>query len=242
MSRGIARSPRCSCGCSCATSAWPCLVYFAFLTLTYMAITIGSAIQIHRYFRRRSGVALLRVLRSWMTPPVTICVAAYNEEASIVASVRAMLTLDYPEHEVALTNDGSTDATLDLLSAAFNLRRVDQPVPRAALAAVRSSIALARTSALRRGWPSRPRRRWRPKRCAGGRRSGRDDLPPAGAEPTAPGVVGAAARPGRPVRRAWAARAQSGRRSPASVAMLQIVCDVAEEFRASSAPYLAAVS
>jgi len=104
------------------------LVYFAFLTLTYMAITIASAIQIHRYFRRRSGVALLRVLRSRMTPPVTICVAAYNEEASIVSSVRAMLTLDYPEHEVVLTNDGSTDATLDLLSAAFNLRRVDQPI------------------------------------------------------------------------------------------------------------------
>ena len=44
------------------------LVYFAFLTLTYMAITIASAIQIHRYYRRRSGVALLRLLRSRMTP------------------------------------------------------------------------------------------------------------------------------------------------------------------------------
>ncbi|MEA2266219.1 MAG: hypothetical protein QOE27_1802 [Solirubrobacteraceae bacterium] len=104
------------------------LSYFTFLTLSYLAITIASAVQIHRYFRRRSGVALLRVLRSQMTPPVTICIAAYNEEASIVPSIRAMLTLNYPQHEVAVTNDGSTDATLGLVIAEFGMRRVDQPI------------------------------------------------------------------------------------------------------------------
>ncbi|MDQ6819180.1 MAG: glycosyltransferase [Actinomycetota bacterium] len=121
------------------------LAYFAALTLSYLAITIGSAIQTYRYFRRRSGIVLLRVLRSRMTPPITICIPAYNEEETIVSSIRAMLTLHYPQHEVAVTNDGSTDRTLDRLIAAFNMRRVDQAtgpgIPTAPIRGIYRSLA-----------------------------------------------------------------------------------------------------
>jgi cellulose synthase/poly-beta-1,6-N-acetylglucosamine synthase-like glycosyltransferase len=104
------------------------LAYFALISLSYLLVTAASALQVRGYFRRRSGAALRRTLRSRMSPPVTICVPAYNEAETIVDSIRAMLTLDYPSYEVALTNDGSTDATLERLIAAFRLRRVDQPV------------------------------------------------------------------------------------------------------------------
>ena len=104
------------------------LVYFGVLTLCYLAITLMSAAQVRAYFRRRSEEALVRAMRSPLTPPVTICVSAYNEAETIVDSIRAMLNMQYPSHEVALTNDGSTDATLERLIAAFALRRVDQPL------------------------------------------------------------------------------------------------------------------
>jgi cellulose synthase/poly-beta-1,6-N-acetylglucosamine synthase-like glycosyltransferase len=114
------------------------LGYFGLISLSYLVVTAGSALQVRGYLRRRSGAALRRTLRSRMSPPVTICVPAYNEAETIVDSIRAMLTLDYPSYEVALTNDGSTDATLQRLIAAFGLRRVDQPVrPGIATAAVR---------------------------------------------------------------------------------------------------------
>ena len=54
------------------------------------------------------------------------------------------------------------------------------------------------------------------------------------------GVVARSLGPGAPVRRIWAARPAEGYRSPASEAMLQIVQDVAQEFREE--PSLAAVS
>ena len=54
---------------------------------------------------------------------------AFNMEASIVASVRAQLLLKYPQHEVVLINDGSTDATFANLRAAFDLYEVPPAIP-----------------------------------------------------------------------------------------------------------------
>jgi cellulose synthase/poly-beta-1,6-N-acetylglucosamine synthase-like glycosyltransferase len=104
------------------------LGYFGLITLCYLAVTLLSAVQVRTYFRRRSQAALVRAMRSPLSPPVTICASAYNEAETIVDSIRAMLNLQYPEYEVALTNDGSTDATLERLIAGFELRRVDQPL------------------------------------------------------------------------------------------------------------------
>ena len=58
--------------------------------------------------------------------------------------------------------------------------------------------------------------------------------------PLHPGVVARSLGKDAPVRRIWAARQAEAFRSPASEAMVQILCDVAEEFRQSEP--LAAVS
>ena len=50
-------------------------------------------------------------------------VPAYNEEANIVTSVRALLKLNYPQYEILVVNDGSTDGTLKALEGAFSLRK-----------------------------------------------------------------------------------------------------------------------
>lgn len=104
------------------------LVYFVALALSYLAITVLSAIAARRYARRRSSAALQRALRSRLTPPVSICVPVYNEREGIADALRAMLTLNHPQFEVIAVNDGSTDGTLEHLIEAFDLRRIDQPL------------------------------------------------------------------------------------------------------------------
>jgi cellulose synthase/poly-beta-1,6-N-acetylglucosamine synthase-like glycosyltransferase len=47
------------------------------------------------------------------TPPVSIIVPAYNEELTVARTVRSLLASDYPEFEIIVVDDGSTDATAD---------------------------------------------------------------------------------------------------------------------------------
>jgi cellulose synthase/poly-beta-1,6-N-acetylglucosamine synthase-like glycosyltransferase len=61
------------------------------------------------------------LFKSRLMPPISIIAPAHNEELSIVQSTRSMLQLEYPEHEVIIVNDGSTDRTLQLLTDEFHL-------------------------------------------------------------------------------------------------------------------------
>jgi cellulose synthase/poly-beta-1,6-N-acetylglucosamine synthase-like glycosyltransferase len=70
-----------------------------------------------------------RLMRSDVLPPVAILVPAYNESVSIVASVSALLNLQYRTYEVVVVNDGSLDGTLDVLREAFDLYEVPPAMP-----------------------------------------------------------------------------------------------------------------
>ncbi|MBA3676478.1 MAG: glycosyltransferase [Sphingosinicella sp.] len=56
-----------------------------------------------------------------IAPPVTLIAPAFNEETTIVSSVRSMLSLRYPDYEIIIVNDGSSDGTLALLKREFGL-------------------------------------------------------------------------------------------------------------------------
>ncbi|MEA2136847.1 MAG: hypothetical protein QOC68_4757, partial [Solirubrobacteraceae bacterium] len=103
------------------------LGYFVLILVSYTGVTFLSWIQVRRYYRRLIHARLQRSVRSRLTPPISICTAAYNEAEVIVDAMRSMLSLRYPEHEVVLANDGSTDDTLERMIDAFAMYRVDQP-------------------------------------------------------------------------------------------------------------------
>ena len=59
-------------------------------------------------------------------PSVTIVAPAYNEAKTIIESVNSLMNLSYPDYELVIVNDGSSDLTLDTLRREFDLKRVDR--------------------------------------------------------------------------------------------------------------------
>ncbi len=82
------------------------------------------------YFRRKEFSGFEDALLSPATPPVSVLVPAHNEEAGIVESARAVLSLDYPQLELIIVDDGSTDATFDKLRVAFDLVEIPMQFPK----------------------------------------------------------------------------------------------------------------
>src|SRR3954471_11961114 len=99
------------------------LLFFFSINSYYLALTIAGFSRTLRVFREVRRPDQRRLLRSPLTPPVSVLAPAYNEEANVVENVRSLLMLDYPLFEVILVNDGSTDRTLGRLVDAFDLRR-----------------------------------------------------------------------------------------------------------------------
>jgi cellulose synthase/poly-beta-1,6-N-acetylglucosamine synthase-like glycosyltransferase len=57
-------------------------------------------------------------------PAIAVLAPAYNEEVTIVESVNSLLALHYPDFEVIVVNDGSTDGTLARVTGHFGLEPV----------------------------------------------------------------------------------------------------------------------
>lgn len=73
---------------------------------------------------RVRGPAEAWKLMSETTMPISLLVPAYNEEATLVESVRSILALHYPNFEVIVINDGSKDQTLEKIIEAFELHPI----------------------------------------------------------------------------------------------------------------------
>jgi cellulose synthase/poly-beta-1,6-N-acetylglucosamine synthase-like glycosyltransferase len=98
-----------------------CLGYLLLSNLVYLSFVLAGAVE-NSVRRRESGSQDYGTLASSrFTIPVSVIVAAYNEERVIETTVRSLLALEYPEHEVIVVNDGSTDRTLDVLRDTFAL-------------------------------------------------------------------------------------------------------------------------
>lgn len=101
------------------------LCYFIGLNVFYALLIFYSILEIAR--RRASQMPELdhTVLAQASTPPITVIAPAFNEEQTIVDSVRAFLQLEYPRHQVLVVNDGSTDKTLEKLIEEYDLEPID---------------------------------------------------------------------------------------------------------------------
>lgn len=111
---------------------WVVLGYFVLLNGVYLGASLFAFSALRRYSLRLRSLDLTDLITSSGAPPISLIAPAHNEAVTCVESVRSLLTIEYPDYEVIVVNDGSTDATVERLTAAFDLEPATR-VPTAAL-------------------------------------------------------------------------------------------------------------
>lgn len=101
-------------------SEWFFLAYFVAINFFYLMLNVVALFSLSAYMPNKILEDMPHIY-SGMEPPVSILIPAYNEETTIIGSTLSMLQLDYPEFELILVNDGSTDNTLQTLIDYFGL-------------------------------------------------------------------------------------------------------------------------
>jgi cellulose synthase/poly-beta-1,6-N-acetylglucosamine synthase-like glycosyltransferase len=102
------------------------LFYFLVLNTIYLLLFTISMREVWIFVRRTFFSDYRQLMQSDMTLPISLVVPAYNEEKTIVETIRSLQMVNYGEFEIIVVNDGSTDSTLMRLIQAYELRRIDK--------------------------------------------------------------------------------------------------------------------
>jgi len=97
------------------------LLYFLAVNGWYLVLLVSSLLELRRHMLLITDESRHLLLSSTLSPTISILAPAYNEEATIETSLRALLALQYPNLEVIVINDGSKDRTVQVLSEKFDL-------------------------------------------------------------------------------------------------------------------------
>ncbi|MEH7556013.1 glycosyltransferase [Priestia megaterium] len=107
---------------------WAVFAYMIFVLCFYFMMFIISAFQLRKQYQLNDEEPYEDLLAVSYTTPLSILVPAYNESVGIIGSVRSLLGIEYPEYEVIVVNDGSSDDTLEKLIEEFSLVKMNRVV------------------------------------------------------------------------------------------------------------------
>ena len=99
------------------------LFFFLIIVTIHIFLNLISFRNISKYAKKIKYVEFKEIFRLHNFKPITIIVPAYNEENGIVENVRSLLQLEYPDYQLIVVNDGSTDRTLEQLFTNFQIRQ-----------------------------------------------------------------------------------------------------------------------
>jgi cellulose synthase/poly-beta-1,6-N-acetylglucosamine synthase-like glycosyltransferase len=99
----------------------PVLAYFMAVNGWYLILLVSSLLELRRHMLLITDESRHLLLSSTLSPTISILAPAYNEEATIETSLRALLALQYPNLEIIVISDGSKDRTVQVLIDRFSL-------------------------------------------------------------------------------------------------------------------------
>lgn len=98
-------------------------VYAVVLNTGLLLLTLLALYEFANYRRRLTFAGYDETFGDPIARAVSVVIPAYNEGESIVSTVQAMMALRYPEFEVVVVDDGSTDDTAAVLIETFSMVR-----------------------------------------------------------------------------------------------------------------------
>ena len=105
------------------------LIYLIFFSAGYIFLLLMSIRNVLLRFQEVHVGDVLDLMRSHALPPVTVLIAAYNEENMIVNAVQSVLNSSYEKTNIIVINDGSTDHTLTKLIETYDLHAIHCVIP-----------------------------------------------------------------------------------------------------------------
>lgn len=95
-------------------------------TFLFLSVIVGSS-ELYKTHRQKR---LKNYLPNDYYIPISIIVPAYNEEITVVDTVKSLLNLDYRLYEIIVVDDGSKDNTSKEVIDAFSMHLVHRPIRR----------------------------------------------------------------------------------------------------------------
>ena len=105
-----------------------CMAFTVLLSLIYIIQLLISFFKVRKNDKYRQSNDFGRYVSRENLLPISLLIPAYNEQENIVSNIKSLMKIDYPEFEIVVVNDGSTDKTHDLIIEAFQLYRVESAV------------------------------------------------------------------------------------------------------------------
>ena len=100
---------------------WAVLSYFLVVNGFLVVALVASGREMRWHLLESWHEGRWRLLGSAAAPTITLLAPAYNEALTVSESLRSLLTLSYPNLEIVVINDGSSDETVAVLKRDFDL-------------------------------------------------------------------------------------------------------------------------
>ncbi|MEX3747272.1 glycosyltransferase [Lysinibacillus xylanilyticus] len=104
------------------------MFYMLFVIVSYCAMLVIAMLDLRKRYKLDPSEYDDAHIDAFYSKPVSLLVPAYNEEVGVVDTVYSLLNLRYPQTEIIIINDGSTDTTLQTVIEHFRMKPVDKIV------------------------------------------------------------------------------------------------------------------
>lgn len=99
-----------------------CLIFSSFLFLIF---TILGTVKLSKYEKK---ITFSNILKHEYYVPLSIIIAAHNDENSILTCIESLLSLNYKLFEIIVVDDGSNDETVSMILNSFEMKLVKRPI------------------------------------------------------------------------------------------------------------------
>lgn len=106
------------------------IIYFVIINVTYIILNFVAFFSIRKNQLKKEVLDIEKSFSSEFYKPLSIIVPAYNEQETISENINSILKLNYPEFEIIVVNDGSTDNTIEQLKKDFDLKTFNREYTR----------------------------------------------------------------------------------------------------------------